>query len=90
MNNRGKRLIIRGCLNKWKPYAVCPQEKKVEDFSKWMIESLWSVKDKDWNVIPVKSTAGELIILWKEEQVNCVKVIKGECTLSCIFNLGGA
>lgn len=30
LNDKGKRLILRGCLAKWKPEIVCLQETKLE------------------------------------------------------------
>lgn len=31
MNDRGTRLVIKGCLKRWKPIVVCLQETKIED-----------------------------------------------------------
>lgn len=85
INAKGKRLIICGCLSKWSPMVVCLQETKMEEYNDGVINSIWSVKDKGWQTIPAKGLAGKIVIPWKDDHVLCADIIKGECTLSCIF-----
>lgn len=85
VNGRGKRLIIRECLSKWKPTVVCLQESIMEECDIGVINSLWSLKDKGWPYIPTKGAAGGMILMRIDDQVQCVDVTKGECTISCIF-----
>lgn len=47
VNNRGKRLVIKGCLKKWKPTIVCLQETKIDDYSSVKTESLW--RENNWD-----------------------------------------
>lgn len=57
----------------------------MDEYSNGVINSLWSLKDKGWQAIPAKGSAGGIAIVWRDDHVVCTDVIKGESTLSCIF-----
>lgn len=83
--NWTKRLIIKGCLSKWKPEVVCLQESKMDSCWGEIIKSMWRTKEVGWHYILAVSTAGGIIVMWKEDCQECVEVVKGETTLSCLF-----
>jgi len=45
LNDHKKRVIIRGCLNRWKPTIICLQETKMEVIFEKTIHSLWKMSD---------------------------------------------
>lgn len=57
-NGSKKRLIIKGCLNRWKPSIICLHETKMEIINGRHIRSLWSITDSGLNFVPAKGAAG--------------------------------
>lgn len=85
INNRKKMQIIRGCMNRWMLDVVCLQETKMEIINEREIRSLWRMKEVGWHVLPAKKAAGGIVVLWREEKVECKKVLMEETTISYLF-----
>lgn len=77
LNDWGKHLILRGCFARWKLEIVCFQETKLDEYSDEIIKSLWKEADVGWHAILVRGSVGGIIIMWREERVKCVGVVKG-------------
>lgn len=86
LNDHKKRTIIKGCINRWKPSVICIQETKMESINEKIIGSIWKADNIDWKYLPAKGSAGGILIMWRNDRVNCHGIIPGEITLSCLFS----
>lgn len=84
INDLNKCTVIEGYLGRWKSDLVYLQESKLDRCDEGILRSLWKRKNVGWHVIPVKGSAGGLILMWNEERVQSLDVLSGEATLSCL------
>lgn len=86
LNDAKKKNIITECLDQWKPIIVCFQETKIKIIYVKTIRSIWRSGEVGWPFIPTKGSAGDILVPWNKDKVDCIDSMIGETTVSYFFS----
>jgi hypothetical protein len=73
LNEKDKRMWIKGLLRDWKVDVISLQETKLEFVSREVVRSLWGCLHVDWCYLGVRGASGGILLMWGRRVVEKVE-----------------
>ncbi|RVW76018.1 hypothetical protein CK203_055322 [Vitis vinifera] len=89
-NRRTKRRVVKDFLRLQNPDVVMFQETKREVCDRRFVGSVWSVRNKEWAILPACGASGGILIIWDSKKMRGEEVVIGSFSVSVKFLLDGS
>ncbi|KAJ9682600.1 hypothetical protein PVL29_018507 [Vitis rotundifolia] len=90
LGSRKKRRVVKDFLRLQNPDVVMFQETKREVCDRRFVGSVWSVRNKEWAVLPASGASGGILIIWDSKKMSSEEVVVGSFSVSVKFLLNGS
>ncbi|RVW19550.1 putative ribonuclease H protein [Vitis vinifera] len=85
-----KRRVVKDFLRLQNPDVVMFQETKREVCDRRFVGSVWSVRNKEWAILPACGASGGILIIWDSKKMRGEEVVIGSFSVSVKFLLDGS
>ena len=68
LGSRTKRRVVKDFLRFQNPDVVMFQETKREVCDRRFVGSVWSVRNKEWAILPACGASGGILIIWDSKK----------------------
>lgn len=84
---RSKRALVKDLISSVNPDSVILQETKLAKVDRRLVKSIWSSRHVAWLSLDASNSAGGIILMWKENQIDVVNSFLGafSITIQCSF-----
>ncbi|RVW29586.1 Transposon TX1 uncharacterized 149 kDa protein [Vitis vinifera] len=89
LGSSNKRRVIKDFLRLEKPDVVMIQETKKEKCDRRLVGSVWTVRNKDWVILPACGASGGILFIWDSKKLCKEEVVLGSFSISVKFALEG-
>ncbi|RVW66273.1 hypothetical protein CK203_065986 [Vitis vinifera] len=89
LGSSNKRRVIKDFLRLEKPDVVMIQETKKEKCDRRLVGSVWTVRNKDWVILPACGASGGILFIWDSKKLCKEEVVLGSFLVSVKFALEG-
>ena len=90
LGSRTKRRVVKDFLRLQNPDVVMFQETKREVCDRRFVGSVWSVRNKEWAILPACRALGGILIIWDSKKMRGEEVVIGSFSVSVKFLLDGS
>ena len=90
LGSRTKRRVVKDFLRLQNPDVVMFQETKREVCDRRFVGSVWSVRNKEWAILPACGASGGILIIWDSKKMRGEEVVIGSFSVSVKFLLDGS
>ena len=90
LGSRKKRRVVKDFLRLQNPDVVMFKETKREVCDRRFVGSVWSVRNKEWAILPACGASGGILIIWDSKKMSGEKVVIGSFSVSVKFLLDGS
>ncbi|RVX21543.1 hypothetical protein CK203_002039 [Vitis vinifera] len=90
LGSRTKRRVVKDFLRLQNPDVVMFQETKREVCDRRFVGSVWSVRNKEWTILPACGASGGILIIWDSKKMRGEEVVIGSFSVSVKFLLDGS
>ncbi|RVW23394.1 hypothetical protein CK203_098186 [Vitis vinifera] len=87
LGSSNKRRVIKDFLRLEKPDVVMIQETKKEKCDRRLVGSVWTVRNKDWVILPACGASGGILFIWDSKKLSKEEVVLGSFSISVKFAL---
>ncbi|RVW25917.1 hypothetical protein CK203_095963 [Vitis vinifera] len=89
LGSSNKRRVIKDFLRLENPDVVMIQETKKEKCDRRLVGSVWTVRNKDWVILPACGASGGILFIWDSKKLCKEEVVLGSFSISVKFALEG-
>ncbi|RVW45741.1 hypothetical protein CK203_094977 [Vitis vinifera] len=89
LGSSNKRRVIKDFLRLENPDVVMIQETKKEKCDKRLVGSVWTIRNKDWVILPACGASGGILFIWDSKKLYKEEVVLGSFSISVKFALEG-
>lgn len=85
LNDKGKRRIVKNCIDQWKADIICLREAKLQGDMQGIVKQLWGGRWAKHDCLEASGTRGGIIMLWDSRVWKREILQSGVHTLTCSF-----
>ncbi|RVW69351.1 Transposon TX1 uncharacterized 149 kDa protein [Vitis vinifera] len=89
LGSSNKRRVIKDFLRLENPDVVMIQETKKKKCDRRLVGSVWTVRNKDWVILPACGASGGILFIWDSKKLCKEEVVLGSFSISVKFALEG-
>ncbi|KAJ9691309.1 hypothetical protein PVL29_013479 [Vitis rotundifolia] len=89
LGSRNKRRVVKDFLRSENPDVVMIQETKSMKCDRRFVGSVWTVRNKEWAVLPACGASGGILIIWDSKKLRNEETVIGSFSVSIKFSLDG-
>ena len=89
LGSRKKRRVVKDFLRLENLDVVMIQETKKVECDRKFVGSVWTVRNKEWAVLPACGALGRILIIWDSKKLRSEEVVSGSFSVSVKFALDG-